>query len=145
MGRPRLRSRSSADGAEARSCASTGTAPAAPKPVAAVDDESQLALFTVENGSVSIAEAPKLPNSFPCPRRRTNRVRRLSYSALALFETCSYRFYAERLVGLRETKRPSATASGEAGLAATEIGDMPCTVILEDARSRRPAAAGRAR
>jgi hypothetical protein len=54
------------------------------------------------------------------------RVRRLSYSALALFERCPYRFYAERLAGLR----PVAGSGGEnrvgddaGGLAATEIGD----------------------
>ena len=106
-------------------------APAAPKPVAAVDDESQLALFTVENGSVSIAEAPKLPELVPVPAPPENRVRRLSYSALALFEMCSYRFYAERLVGLRETKPALGDGKREAGLAATEIGDM-AHVILEE-------------
>jgi hypothetical protein len=48
-------------------------------------------------------------------------VRRLSYSALALYERCSYRYYAERLAGLRE--RRQATGEGGGGLAATEIGD----------------------
>jgi len=33
-----------------------------------------------------------------------HRVRRLSYSALALFERCSYRYYAERVAGLRERR-----------------------------------------
>jgi CRISPR/Cas system-associated exonuclease Cas4 (RecB family) len=105
-------------------------APEAPKPVAAGDDESQLALFTVENGSVSIAEAPKLPELVPVPEPPENRVRRLSYSALALFEMCSYRFYAERIVGLRETKPAFGDGDREPGLAATEIGDM-AHVILE--------------
>ena len=49
-------------------------------------------------------------------------VRRLSYSALALFERCSYRFYAERVLGLAPRER-SGTGSNGAGLAATEIGD----------------------
>ena len=130
MGRPRLRSRSTADGAKLVLRVDR-YAPAAPKPVAAVDDESQLALFTVENGSVSIAEAPKLPELVPVPAPPENRVRRLSYSALALFEMCSYRFYAERLVGLRETKPALGDGKREAGLAATEIGDM-AHVILEE-------------
>jgi ATP-dependent helicase/nuclease subunit A len=58
-------------------------------------------------------------------------VRRLSYSAIALFEMCSYRFYAERIVGLRETKPMLGDGDGDGGgLAATEIGDM-AHVILE--------------
>jgi ATP-dependent helicase/nuclease subunit A len=102
----------------------------APQPLAPADDESQLALFTVENGSVSIAEAPRLPDLLPVPEPPENRVRRLSYSALALFEMCSYRFYAERIVGLRETKPMLGDGDRSAGLAATEIGDM-AHVILE--------------
>jgi CRISPR/Cas system-associated exonuclease Cas4 (RecB family) len=49
-------------------------------------------------------------------------VRRLSFSALALFERCSYRYYAERAVGMRPTDERAA-APGATGLAATEIGD----------------------
>jgi RecB family exonuclease len=55
-------------------------------------------------------------------------VRTLSYSSLSLYERCSYRFYVERIVGLRETK--PARGSGEGGLAATEIGDA-VHVLLE--------------
>jgi ATP-dependent exoDNAse (exonuclease V) beta subunit len=98
------------------------------RPVA--DEESQLALFSVENGSVSIAEAPKLPDFAPVPEPPENRVRRLSYSGLALFELCSYRFYAERIVGLRETRPMLGNGDGESGLAATDIGDA-AHVILE--------------
>jgi ATP-dependent helicase/nuclease subunit A len=50
------------------------------------------------------------------------RVRRLSYSALALFERCPYRFYAERLAGLRPVDG-SGRIPGQSGLAASEIGD----------------------
>jgi ATP-dependent exoDNAse (exonuclease V) beta subunit len=64
------------------------------------------------------------------PEPPENRVRRLSYSALALFELCSYRFYAERIVGLRETRPVLGNGDGESGLAATEIGDA-AHVILE--------------
>jgi ATP-dependent exoDNAse (exonuclease V) beta subunit len=103
-------------------------APEAPRAIPPSDDEDQLALFTVENGSVSIAEAPRLPELVPVPAPPENRVRRLSYSALALYEMCSYRFYAERIVGLRET-RPML-GDGAGGMAATEIGDA-AHVILE--------------
>ena len=47
-------------------------------------------------------------------------MRRLSYSALALFERCSYRYYAERVAGLREER---GTVIGAHGLKATEVGD----------------------
>jgi len=48
-------------------------------------------------------------------------VRRLSYSALALFERCSYRYFAERV--LRLAPVPPAEGGDGRGLAATEIGD----------------------
>jgi hypothetical protein len=79
-------------------------APGAVQNGAAGDEESQLSLFAVEDGQVAIAEAPRLPDLLPVPEPPENRVRRLSYSALALFELCSYRFYVERFVGLRETR-----------------------------------------
>jgi ATP-dependent exoDNAse (exonuclease V) beta subunit len=52
-------------------------------------------------------------------------VRRLSYSALALFERCSYRYFAERVAGLTSAP-PRRRPDGEAvarGLMATEVGD----------------------
>jgi hypothetical protein len=49
-------------------------------------------------------------------------VRRLSYSALALFDRCSYRYYAERVAGMRP-EEAHGTVPGASGLAATEIGD----------------------
>jgi len=48
-------------------------------------------------------------------------LRRLSYSALALFERCSYRYFAERV--LRLAPVPPAAGGDGRGLAATEIGD----------------------
>ena len=91
--------------------------------VAAINDdvEPQLRLFDeiptgrprlgIELPALAEIEAPPLHD-----------VRRLSYSALALFERCSYRFYAERVLGL--PLRPAVTAGATVGaLAATEIGD----------------------
>jgi RecB family exonuclease len=49
-------------------------------------------------------------------------VRTLSYTSLSLFERCSYRYYAERVVGLRPSDE-SGRVPGSTGLAATEIGD----------------------
>jgi ATP-dependent helicase/nuclease subunit A len=96
----------------------------------AAGEGAQLALFAVENGGVKVSEAPKLPELLPVPEPPANRVRRLSYSALALFELCSYRFYAERIVGLRERRPARGGGDGEGGLAATEIGDA-VHVLLE--------------
>ena len=87
------------------------------------EKEGQLALFE-SNGSsgMSIVSAPKLPPLDPLPQPPLHRVRRLSYSALALYESCSYRYYAERVAGLRPADA-SGSVPGQAGLAATEIGD----------------------
>ncbi len=95
-----------------------------PELVPAVVDEAtgQLALFTA-------GEEPKLPPLAPAlapiqalPEPPLHDVRRLSYSALALFERCSYRYYAERVAGMREA-RAHGTVAGQTGLAATEVGD----------------------
>jgi len=56
------------------------------------------------------------------PAPPLHRVRRLSYSALSLFERCPYRYFAERVVGLRPADAAGAVP-GSTGLAATEIGD----------------------
>jgi ATP-dependent exoDNAse (exonuclease V) beta subunit len=61
----------------------------------------------------------QLPELVPLPAPPLHKVRQLSYSALALFGRCSYRFYAERVAGLRERPRAGAPE----GLAATEVGD----------------------
>jgi ATP-dependent exoDNAse (exonuclease V) beta subunit len=89
------------------------------EPVVA-DDAGQLALFG-ELPTAPIPRGYRLPDLEPPPAPPLHRVKRLSYSALALFERCSYRYYVERVAGLREErgKVPGAVA----GLAATEIGD----------------------
>jgi ATP-dependent helicase/nuclease subunit A len=76
-------------------------------------------------------------------------VRRLSYSALALFERCSYRYFAERVLGLppvreRRLKEPdhSEAAPGDAALAGTEIGDAVHR-LLESIRLDAPVAPAR--
>ena len=65
-----------------------------------------------------------------------HRVRRLSYSALSLFEQCSYRYFAERVVGLRPAKA-AGSVPGHEGLAATEIGDS-VHALLERVDLRSP-------
>jgi ATP-dependent exoDNAse (exonuclease V) beta subunit len=94
-------------------------APAAePKPVAT--ETGQLALFEGV-GEALPPPAPRLRELTVVPEPPLHRVGRLSFSALSLFERCSYRYYAERVVGMR----PAAWAPGDggSGLHPTEIGD----------------------
>jgi ATP-dependent helicase/nuclease subunit A len=110
----------------------------APEPAA---EPGQLALFETNgagrDGFARVA-APKLPPLEEVPEPPLHRVRRLSYSALALFESCSYRYYAERVAGMRPADA-SGSVPGQEGLVATEIGDS-VHFLLErlDLREPRP-------
>jgi ATP-dependent helicase/nuclease subunit A len=92
------------------------TAPPAPQ-----EEPAQLSLFETVAGGAE-RPAPVLPALEPLPAPPLYDVRRLSYSALALFERCSYRYFAERVAGMRE-RRAVGELPGQQGLAATEIGD----------------------
>jgi ATP-dependent exoDNAse (exonuclease V) beta subunit len=99
----------------------------APQPVATavsddIDGELQLQLFdAVPSGRPRLSV--ELPGLAEVPVPPVHDVRRLSYSALALFERCSYRYFAERVLGLPPRVRDSNGGPGGGGLAATEIGD----------------------
>jgi ATP-dependent exoDNAse (exonuclease V) beta subunit len=85
--------------------------------------EAQLALFgELPTGArAGGLELPPLARPADPP---LHEVRRLSYSALALFERCSYRYFAERVLGLRPLASGITAAAGDdGGLAATEVGD----------------------
>jgi ATP-dependent exoDNAse (exonuclease V) beta subunit len=83
--------------------------------------EEQLTLFEAD-GSALPPAAPSLPALEPVAAPPPAQVRQLSYSALALYERCPYRFYAERLAGMRPVDA-SGRIPGQTGLAATEVGD----------------------
>jgi ATP-dependent helicase/nuclease subunit A len=85
-------------------------------------EDGQLALFAGDELTPLPPPAPRLPELAPLPAPPLHRVRRLSYSALALFDRCSYRYYAERVAGMRADDA-RGTVPGATGLAATEIGD----------------------
>ena len=93
--------------------------------------ESQMQLFAPLEGGAA-RQAPELPALAPVPEPPAHTIRRLSYSALALFERCSYRFFAERIVGLRPADGAGALPGAE-GLAATEIGDAVHQLLEVDA------------
>jgi hypothetical protein len=106
--------------------------------VAPADMAPQLQLFTeLPIGGAPIGlELPPLP---PAPTPPLHDVRRLSYSALALFERCSYRYFAERVLGLPPVAaRSIGTTPGDGGLAGTEIGDAVHR-LLEDVPLDAPA------
>jgi len=96
----------------------------APEPALAVEpelvEEGQLALFA-ELPTTPAFRAPTLPALEPVPTPPLHRARRLSFTALALFERCSYRYYAERVAGMRERDATDGVPGLE-GLGATELG-----------------------
>jgi hypothetical protein len=85
-------------------------------------DQVQLALFSPDSAPPLPPLAPALPAIAALPAAPLHDVKRLSYSALALFERCSYRYYAERVVGMQPADA-SGALPGSVGLAATEVGD----------------------
>ena len=121
-------------GPEAR--AAVGEPAEAPEP-------GQLVLFEANGEQPVLPTAPKLPPLEPVPDPPLHRVRRLSYSALALFESCSYRYYAERVAGMRPG-HAAGSVPGQEGLAATEIGDSVHFLLeeldLADPRPPEPSA-----
>jgi len=92
-----------------------------PEPVEAAED-GQLELFAANGGGELPPPAPKLPELAPVPSPPLHTLKSLSYTSLSLFERCSYRYYAERVVGLRPADS-SGRVPGQTGLAATEVGD----------------------
>ena len=93
-----------------------------PEEAEAADDELQLALFG-ELPPTRPRLGIELPPLAEIPAPEAHDVRRLSYSALALFERCSYRYFAERVLGLPPRERAESGAEGTGRLAAHEIGD----------------------
>ena len=96
------------------------TAAAAVEREEAVAEVGQLALFE-GSGELLPLLAPRLRELAEIPEPPLHHVSRLSFSAISLFERCSYRYYAERVAGMQPT--PWSAGDGEAGLHATEIGD----------------------
>jgi ATP-dependent helicase/nuclease subunit A len=94
-----------------------------PVAVAAPAEEGQLRLFAeLPAGRVGVGLA--LPALGVIPAPPAHDVRRLSYSALALHSRCSYRYFAERVLGLAPVARAVAGGVGDdVGVAATELGD----------------------
>jgi len=92
----------------------------------AVSADGQLALFDAEAPPRLPPPAPTLPPLVPVPPPPFHRARKLSFTALSTFESCSYRYYAERVAGMRPRE---GAVPGETGVGATEIGSIVHAVL----------------
>ncbi len=88
------------------------------------EEEGQLVLFEGAGEDVPAA-APRLRELVTVTAPTQSRVARLSYSALSLHERCGYRYYVERIVGMRPAPWGIGVEGddGATGLHPTEIGD----------------------
>ncbi len=87
------------------------------------EEAGQLLLFEGAGEDVPPA-APRLRELVAITAPPDRHVARLSYSAISLFDRCGYRYYAERVVGMRPVQWNGwADGTGPAGLHPTEIGD----------------------
>ncbi|MGZ4359765.1 MAG: UvrD-helicase domain-containing protein, partial [Gaiellaceae bacterium] len=100
--------------------------------------ESQLSLFE-SAPAAPLASAPTLPPLEPIAEPPLHRARSLSFTALSLFSRCSYRYYVQRVLGLRPVeRRPAAEDETVRGLAGVEVGSA-VHAALEQVDLRVPA------
>jgi RecB family exonuclease len=98
-------------------------------------EAGQLALFDPSEPYAVPAPALRLPPLVEVPSPPLHQVRRLSFTALSTFDSCSYRYFAERVAGMRPRE---GAAPGETGVGATEIGSI-VHELLEHLDLRAPA------
>jgi ATP-dependent exoDNAse (exonuclease V) beta subunit len=85
-------------------------------------ENGQLALFE-GSGETLPPPAPRLRELTAVPEPPLHGITRLSFSAVALFERCSYRYYAERVAGMRPADWGKDGDGAAGGLHPTELGD----------------------
>jgi ATP-dependent exoDNAse (exonuclease V) beta subunit len=113
-------------------------------------EEGQLALFaSLDDVGSAVKPAPLLPELPAIAAPPLLRVRRLSFTALSMFEQCGYKYWARYGIGLAEQDVPR----GEDGLSGVEVGtrvhellehiDLAAPVVpeIEDERVRGHVAA----
>ena len=83
------------------------------------EEEGQLALFAALEEVAAGREAPELPPLVALPDPPLYRVRKLSFTALSLFEQCAYKYFARYGLGMSE--RP-VEGDGTGEMSGTEIG-----------------------
>jgi ATP-dependent helicase/nuclease subunit A len=84
-------------------------------------EEGQLALFAALEEVPALPVAPELPPLVALPEPPLLRVRRLSFTALSMFEQCAYKYFARYGLGMSErpVEREDAVAGERSGI---EIG-----------------------
>jgi RecB family exonuclease len=91
--------------------------------------DGQLALFgELPPPLAPLVSAPRLAPLEEPPAAPPHRPRKLSFTALATFERCSYRYYAERVAGMRPRDETGGIAGIE-GLGATEVGSAVHAIL----------------
>ena len=103
-------------------------------------EAGQLALFAEIPAAEPVPAVPALPPLELPAAPPLHRVRRLSFTALAEFDRCSYRYYARRVAGMRELPPARVAGAEGGGLAATEIGHAVHR-LLEEIDLATPSAA----
>jgi ATP-dependent exoDNAse (exonuclease V) beta subunit len=100
------------------------TRPPEQEPVLELDAPDQLELFASLEGP-----SPRLDPLPPVPDPPSVPLRRISYSGLALYDRCGYRFYAQRLLRLPERVPDRGEAEG---MAPVEVGDAVHLLLEAD-------------
>jgi ATP-dependent helicase/nuclease subunit A len=104
-----------------------------PEPAAAEtepEEVGQLALFTALEESSAPPAAPELPPLVALPEPPLHRVRRLSFTALSLFEQCAYKYFARYGLGMSE-RAVEREGDGAGEMSGTEIGTAVHALLEE--------------
>jgi ATP-dependent helicase/nuclease subunit A len=92
------------------------------------EEEGQLALFTTLEEVAVARAAPELPPLVALPDPPLYRVRKLSFTALSLFEQCAYKYFARYGLGMSE--RP-VESDGTGEMSGIEIGSAVHALLEE--------------
>ena len=93
-------------------------------------EEGQLALFAAVEDVSALPAAPELPPLLALPEPPLLRVRRLSFTALSMFEQCAYKYFARYGLGMSE--RPVEVEEAAPGeRSGTEIGSAVHALLEE--------------
>jgi ATP-dependent exoDNAse (exonuclease V) beta subunit len=105
-----------------------------PEPVEAEpepEEEGQLALFGELDEITAPVPAPELPPLVALTEPPLHRVRRLSFTALSLFEQCAYKYFARYGLGMSERPVEVEEGDGAAERSGTEIGTAVHALLEE--------------
>jgi ATP-dependent helicase/nuclease subunit A len=92
-------------------------------------EEGQLALFASIEELPALPAAPELPPLVALPEPPLLRVRRLSFTALSMFEQCAYKYFARYGLGMSE--RPVEVEEPAGERSGTEIGSAVHALLEE--------------